>query len=119
MAITDLTNTTWYLKEVLDFAYIVLGTYNLSFDTDGFSYEYFKMTTPSDGEYKIEYGFKYGDSESYTKACTTYVGTQDTVWIEQAYRRIKITGGSDATNTDLIAFFIQNRTPLLGNIIAT
>lgn len=118
MAITDLTNTTWYLKEVLDFTDIVLDTYNLFFDTDGMSYEYFKMTTPSDEVYKIAYGFNYGSEEAYTTACTTYVGTQDTVWTYQEYRRIKITGGSDATNTNLIAFFIQNRT-ILGNIIAT
>lgn len=124
MAITDLTNTIWYLKENLDFTDILLARYTLTFKVNGnnWSYEYFYMDEPHSDEYQIKYGsepFDPRDPIEWDTICTTYPVAQISVWTDQAYRKIKITGGSDATNANLIAFFTQNQTPLLGNVIAT
>ena len=101
--ITDLTDTEWYFNRSLVFEEYC--TYNINFNSENPSGEmvsYDKLIwsrSGPDGPYLC-----YGDS-----ALERYGSRPDT-WTFEACRTIYITGGEDATNTELIAWLQANAT---------
>ena len=96
--LSDLTGTTWYFNETLSFDNIVDEvTYAINLTCGNYSAASITIATDM-----VVYG-RYIDavpSQSY------YVGE----WYSSAARTITITGGTDATNQDLIDFITTNAT---------
>lgn len=123
MAISDLTGTTWYMNETVNgTSLFTKSTWNITLYTD-----YYYDTSISD----------YVFLESYTSiTCNTRIALHDDVYeimfggntefyegttlsnlsfynpYGDCYRYVKITGGSDATNSTLIAWFEANATQI-------
>ena len=87
--ISDLTGTTWYFNETLTDT--LDGQYALSFASNNNNYTTLVL---------IPGAMMYG--------LTTFAYSN--TWSNQAYRTISITGGTDATNADLIAWLEANAT---------
>ena len=104
---TDLTGTTWQLNDRITLPSSevtpVDGAYNdlfsVSFSSNSSNYVGFSLTSSKGRSWNILL-YKYS---TYTAA---YMGG----WCEQGYRTISITGGTDATNTDLISWLQSNAT---------
>ena len=97
--ITDLTDTVWYMNDTPEFTGISYKVYDL----DGIA-----------GPYNFsDYGWEFLSSNGTTNI---YVLDDDpalydsdgTGWLGTSYRVIRITGGNDATDTDLINWFKRN-----------
>lgn len=95
-ALTDLTGTTWEIAEEVSLPNPVLAA-SLNFTSNSASWDTFIL----DGE---EGEIVYMSESEPTPAYTT--GS----WTNNAYRTVAITGGSSATNADLIAWFEANAT---------
>ena len=96
MAVSDLTNTKWLWNSSL----IRDGSikyYNINFISNNTNY-----TTM---EIDLE--------DRYISYNDTTVHTYPDVWIDEVYRTITITGGTDATNTDLINTLTYNATQIV------
>lgn len=97
MAITDLTGTKWVIKETPNVNLVY--DFQLDFISNGTNFETFALD--ADDSYH-GYGLFYDSVYAY--------GLKNTTWQNQAYRIIEITGGTDATNTDLITWLENNAT---------
>ena len=96
MAVSDLTGTTWLFKEPTDWTN---NTYSYSINFTSNNQNFTTMWADDDG------GFAYGE--------LNYNNTQVTQWpsfVNQAYRTISITGGTDVTNSSLISWLETNAT---------
>ena len=115
MPITDLTGTTWLINNYLGFGDgIFATTFNLTFTSNNKNYTQFYTNdegtseswifeisyATSNNEWDNVYFYRVYDGEDY----------DTTQWIDQTYRTITITGGTDATNSNLIAWLQANAT---------
>lgn len=99
MAITDLTGTSWYFNDVIDFR----GWFNVDF------YQNHDSTMNCTEIYGDSYGLQYG-----TDDFRAYVYFNDTSsWADGTlHRAITITGGADVSDPDLIQELQANATQL-------
>ena len=95
MPISDLTNTTWVIKE--DYGTTELTIKYINFTSNNNNYTSIEMEY-NDGDYNLW----YGDSvvAFYPRNWTNY----------EQYKTITITGGSDVTNATLISWLEANAT---------
>ena len=113
MAVTDLTGTKWLLKENADIYGPTGGgsddvTYSINFSSKNNNYILFMFY--GGGKYShLYYGVTNQSSDS---AADYYYRTDTLTWTDQDYRTIEITGGTDATNSDLISWLQANATQI-------
>lgn len=102
MAITDLTGTSWLFPLVPNFPqdYPFHGA-NINFTTNNESYGYLDV-----GNEQNAYIY-YGAVDAYTSADG---------WSDPAYRKIIITGGTDATDPYVIDYFTEYATDITPNL---
>ncbi len=102
MAVSDLTGTTWVWTEVPQGTGLVEEewvTYNISFSSNSITYTSLQVWEAEAG---TELSIYYGNNTSAYEFSTG--------WVNNAYKTISITGGTDATNGDLIAWLEANAT---------
>lgn len=107
MAITDLTGYTWVGNETLvfesNFEYkINIKDKNNIYEYDSIS-SFFRMIPPP-GYYRLTFG------QGTMQDTIVYTEENDQKWGNGYYREIEITGGVDATNTELISWLEANGT---------
>ncbi len=101
-AITDLTGYTWVGNDDLD-NYTASEYVYVSFSTETTDYTSIHFVGDRTIPFKpILYDVAYGSTYVYS-----YV---DDAWTDTAYKTIKITGGTDATNATLISWLQENGT---------
>ena len=100
--ITDLTGTKWEWNEEISYDG-PLNTFTILFDSDGKSFNSLTIDTGDLDTAIMTYGRNSGDTQVYT----------GDGWAKQAYRTIEITGGTDATNPDLISWLQSNATQII------
>jgi len=93
--VTDLTDTKWVINESPIVDEDVL--YSINFISNNSSWNSFEFSTGNDPI--IKYDFQ----------TSVYNGDIDT-WLNEAYRLISITGGSDVSNPDLLVWLNNNAT---------
>ena len=107
-AITDLTGYTWVGNTTLDLAtQNPTGEdqiYNLSF-TDINNTEYTKINI-----YDNNYDENPANTMEYYKVNDRWKEAYQNYWLDNVYKTITINGGTDATNSNLIAFLESNGT---------
>lgn len=101
MAITDLTGTKWVINQSPNVS--TPFYYTISFTSDGYWYGGLQVSTLASVTW-VRYWWPAG--EDWDSAYSP----EDGGWRSQAYRLISITGGTDATNIDLIAWLETNAT---------
>lgn len=106
VTLTDLTGSTWKLKDTLPLA--ADFTYNINFTSNAKNFTQMgsRLTIdPTQGSFSH---LKYiNASETITAAI---ISTAATSWMNNNYKTIKITGGTDATNATLISWLYANAT---------
>ena len=103
MSVTDLTNTTWILNNDLHSA-TYIGIKNIFFVSNNSNFARID-TDEIESDGILVYGFAGSNTEVYN----VFSGG----WTNQAYRTIKITGGTDVSNTELINWLVTNATQLV------
>lgn len=98
MAVTDLTGTKWLFNSEIDLTGSV--DYKISFNCDGVNYILLGLGLLDE--------LSYWDSSNEQNI--VYQGKK--AWLSEAFRTIEITGGTDATNSDLIAWLQANATQI-------
>lgn len=96
MALTTLANTKWVINSSPNNVSVNDTTFALAFSSNGNSYNQFEFFENARENIDIYYG-----------STGAYV---DNVWQNQAYKTIEITGGTDVTNANLIAWLEANAT---------
>lgn len=94
MSVSNLTNTKWIFNSTVDTTNY--GDFNIIFNSG--SMQNVGMTYGS------------GDTVSYNTLGNDYVAYSNNAWLDEDYRIIEITGGTDVTNSDLIAWLEENAT---------
>ena len=110
MAITDLTGYTWVGNETLTFT--ALGSIDVNSYYINFDYIYYDYPFPSnelDVVYDIDGDFT-GIEQIFVRYGSNIVYTENGGWSNNDNKTITITGGTDATNADLIAWLEANGT---------
>jgi len=111
MSVIDLTNTVWYFNEHPQ--RINPNTYYLTFTSN--NTQYYRIGNHWQGSYL--YDLNYYTSLSGSGMNYAYESTSGASevglgsWSNPNYRTITITGGTDATNPDLIAWLEASATP--------
>lgn len=95
MPITDLTGTKWLINERLNTSNEF--TYSLNFISNSNTYTSIELITGFFDQ--LNYGL--------------WIVFEDGMWQNEAYRTIEITGGADATNTNLIQWLQENATQIV------
>lgn len=103
MAVTDLTGTTWLLNSSLDLS--IKTAYGINFVSNGSNYIYFAIGRSPNPREPIAYSLAY--YTTYYNSRTVY-SAYGGDWVDEVYRTIEITGGTDATNSTLIAWLQAN-----------
>lgn len=108
--ITDLTGTTWELNDDLNLSYQeslnpMTSQFNINFNSDESTFD------------KLNFGYFLNNLNNpfgayYLGSSQTNVYSKDG-WSNENYKTIKITGGTDATNADLIAWLQENATQVI------
>ena len=107
MALTDLTGTTWVFND------------EPNIESDLFLYKNYQLSFISNNKTFINilyYGadinsyLQYSDVESINVYAYNFDSGYSIGWTDNAYKTISITGGTDATNTDLITWLEANAT---------
>ena len=93
--LTDLTNTTWIIKNSGLQSITGGATFNINFTSNSTNYTSMVFSSPY-----ISWSLSYDNTQVY--------GGIPVVWADQAYRTITIIGGTDATNVQLINWLIDN-----------
>ena len=101
--ITDLTGTKWEFNETITYDG-PLVMFTILFDSDGKSFNGLTIDPDDPFVNGIFYSRTGGDTEVYNEA---------NGWAKQSYRTIEITGGTDATNADLIDWLQSNATQII------
>ena len=91
MAVSDLTNTTWEISQYSYDISSMSSTYFINFTSNNYNFTSINFS----GRVMIE-GY-YDNTQVYVDG-----------WVDDNYRIITITGGTDATNSDLIAWLEAN-----------
>lgn len=98
--VTDLTGSTWLLNTTIDRDDVSLFK-NINFTSNGNNYTTIQIIC----FYDSDDGW-YGPSIDYNTTNVYYAGS----WSSNDYKTINITGGTDATNSDLISWLQTNAT---------
>lgn len=107
-SITDLTGTKWLILDAFEDLEFFNATYALTFTSGNTSFSSFKgeiIAGPPEDRFNLYYNqilVYYSEG----------VGNPES-WEDQSYRTISITGGTDATNTDLISWLQANATQII------
>lgn len=103
MPITDLTGTTWLIDEQPEM---------LGYDEDGIGLTYYINFLSNNTIYSNISNTEEIErwQQLYYNGPGNVVYSQRTGWANENYRTIEITGGTDATNSDLIAWLEANGT---------
>lgn len=124
MPVTDLTNTTWLFNEIIDAtscptAYINFESYGGTYYGIGFLFSGPSLraggNTPSPSEPTIT-GLNYtmeGQDPGLAIGAVVYSyhdAAGSWQWVDETARTIEITGGTDATNSNFIAWLENNAT---------
>lgn len=112
MAVSDLTGTTWEFNSTVycdnRYFYINFESNGSTFDAINCLYWYDDIPFPH-GENYMSYGTGGG-----TQVCSGDVGVPGAYnWVNQAYRTIAITGGTDVTNANFISWLETNATQVI------
>lgn len=107
MPISDLTGTKWLLNSSLDLS--IKTAYELNFVSNDTNYIYFAISKSPNPKEPIAYSLTY--YTTYYNSRTVY-SAYGGDWVDEVYRTIEITGGTDATNADLIAWLQVNATQI-------
>lgn len=99
MSVADLTGTTWLFDSILDNLSPAPITYHLNFTSNNTSYTTIGWTNNG----KSGYSVSYDSTQIYTNG----------VWGNDAYKTITISGGTDATNANLISRIELNATQVI------
>lgn len=102
MAVTDLTGTTWYFNNQINAYDPSGGSITLNFASNSGSYIRLRCVE----EISVEMSYQTIDGGG-----TPVYG--DGYWDNNAYRTIEITGGTDVTNANVIAWLEANATQVL------
>lgn len=104
MPITDLTGTTWTIKNHTQLSF-TWSLAQISFTSNNNNYSTMSVTPSKGGEtiYTIDYDLT-----------RVYEFATDS-WAASAYRTVEISGGTDATNATLIAWFEANATQTINS----
>ena len=89
--ISDLTGTTWRFN--LSIEYFNVGSATINFTSNNNNYTIIRIYPSIDHDFSL----RYGSTNVY-----------DGGWKNESYRTISITGGTDATNSDLISYIQSN-----------
>ena len=106
MAVTDLTNTKWVLNNVLTADQSIENNFGL----DGYI-NFISNNIESSNFYLFYDGDELQLSYNNVSGYVYY--NYNGGWINQAYRIIEITGGTDATNASLISWLTSNATQVV------
>lgn len=120
MPITDLTGTKWVLTGFSYDAYnsdswgfgVDFVSNNINFSSIGFDYSYMPPDPPyfdGDASGSLTY---YGNNNSVTVS-TIDLSSDGYAYVDSDYQTIEITGGTDATNQDLIDWLQANATQVI------
>lgn len=121
MAITNLTNTSWYFNETLDHCGISnmdsweIGSYEAEFMINYYATNNYPYTS-------LYYQLGYADCMYYEPnydPTYNFVPYEGGMWTDEDCRTIFITGGEDVTNPDLISWITQNATQVENPVIIT
>lgn len=105
MPISDLTGTTWVINNTInDFPG---DSFAINFTSNGNNYTHFNPTSEAPGELII-WLLVYWDA---TFAGTTVYNSG--IWVNDNYKTIEITGGTDVTNANLISWLQSNATQVV------
>lgn len=108
MAVTDLTNTKWLFNNdvtLSEFGVVNNNTtFDLTFINDGVTYYGFEVRNKAEQDNGIRY---YDGDHAWWRYNVT------NGWADSSYKTIEITGGTDATNADLIAGITANATQIV------
>lgn len=102
-SVTNLTNTKWLFNNepiMEQFGYLYLN-----FSSNNTNYTGINIVNAS-----RYIGMQYDLTDAYIGYSEA---TSSTGWQNEAYKTIEITGGTDATNTDLISWIIANATQII------
>lgn len=109
MAITDLTNTTWLFNDSPSVSGgIEDNGFNINFTSNSTNYN--RIRLGQDGPEGM--AILYFIIDSNIQADYAYE-QNDGGWADNNYKTINITGGTDATNSSLIAILTTNATQIL------
>lgn len=100
MSVANLTGTAWRFNETITLSGAV---FDINFINNNHSYQYTDVDSNA---------FAYGNDDY------VYVYTMANGWINESYRTIEITGGTDATSQTAIDWFEANAVqilPIIGN----
>ena len=101
MAVTDLTGTTWVINTRPYGTSISLGSINASINFTSNNTNYSRIFIPiEDDLVDGTEALLYDNQQAY----------RNSAWYNEAYKTISITGGTDATNTNLINWLEANAT---------
>lgn len=135
MAVTSLTGTTWYFNETLDLSaypasttidysngthyninYTVVGSSQYTgFSTDNFTCGFYLLSsfpTQTTNVYRPVIVYEYEKTGNTTLSVTPYNYFSEG-WFNNTFRTVIITGGTDVTNSNLIAWLEANATQLI------
>lgn len=105
MSVTDLTGYTWIGNETINQPYTLTLYINFNLKSEQHTYTYMRYI--GDLEKVLAYFPSFEEYSSFD-AAYGYGGDYDTGWIDEKYRTIQITGGTDVTNSELIAWLETN-----------
>ena len=100
--IINLTNTVWLLNDWPNITITNDNLYNLNFSSNNNAYSQLSLSRVFAQSLPIP-TVKYDNT-------MVYQITPGVKWIDQVYRTITITGGTDVTNSDLIDWLYNNAT---------
>ena len=110
MAVTDLTGTKWVFNDSYPYGSIQSIARSVNFNSNNNSFvELGVEKNNADEATYIQY---YTDNDVILVYDSTGYAISNH-WLDQAYRTIEITGGTDATNADLIAWLEANATQII------
>lgn len=105
MPITDLTGYTWLGNNSLDLTNVNYETFNINFTSNSFTLHSLYFHDSSKDTYMYYYT-GYDTNGDQKPAYQVSLGG----WTNSTYKTIQITGGTDATNSTLIAWLGENGT---------
>ena len=113
MPVNDLTNTTWLLNDTLNLSPLELedDIANYTFDVSvSYTYDNVEISNGSGIEIGAELDYLFGemDLNIWIDGNRIYGSSYYSGWYDYAGHTITITGGTDATNADLIAWLEAN-----------
>ena len=102
--VVDLSGTSWVFNNELNL--LSSGDYYLTFNSNNEHYTQITAGVSSSRGFYLRY--RDPDFPLNVYAYTSY--EQEPIWANENYKTISITGGTDATNPDLIVWLSQNAT---------